>query len=1016
MGHAPDPRADQQAVLTARSCHLFPTCRLLEATNGCSRPLVQPPPPDPRTPFTHPSTDPLHPSLHGPPPPILHGVMPPTKKTRHSYPTPPWVLWLRDAGHASEHDRRRAETVARSGAFEDRTNEIRSLLRVAEKLYGKGVAKASRQPGADPGQLAARAGAARPASAAVGGAADASSASAGARGGGIQTPPRAGAADAIEAPAGAGGGSAAAGPAASNVGRESPPPLPLSSNSPPPPPPPPPVGPDRPSLVPPPPPCRPRANDRAILAAVEAGLLSRPPSPPPSLPPSPPPPLPPSPPPGPVAARPLLVLRPFSDEDTAQARRICPSVARPDVLVRYARDLPVSCPGGTFAWADWKNPVVVSAAMRAVMGAGNLRHHMQADNVNCCSKTSFVLGMIPDAPASARSFVTAAWLAAFPTFKLWLEEGLAGLSSCRGAQHDKAIMCSQCDAFAGLRARQLAEKFVALHRAGPRLWGEAEYQAVLSATCGAPSHISKMRDVMQAPPYNWVYCTTHGAASPRTVDHPPDDNCASCPTWRKYLCVCGAKVPSQVPSSVTIAGDLSALSGLDTIFCSTLCVRNTYVPSTVFPQLRLWLQDRDGRSRWVRAADLFGGIAADDDPLVDRLLTAHGQHGAPPPFPAHWELVEVTEEAFGRDNAARAAARARALFMRRSDPAGSTTPLDSVVPAFGNWSRQAAVNRQFKNAMRGVTNIGEAVRATSVVAWSDPSLQPRNAAHRQYPPLRRAVIPVIQTWSARAVEPTGDDDHAEDVAAEAAAMGEEAALASWGADPSVVESFYDSTVFSTKGEFDAWLDTGEDLWVYTTTRREDMLFVLKHGIHAIFTILSAAAGRPGGSASFHLRPLTSWSMLMRAAKFGFSKMDTWGGEGDVYLILMKETPDSALRRAETYMHMVYKFNQSCTTDDRRAAALCIPYEWAAGRYIRVDYYDKAYPWVEVVVPSPALWTRGATDCFYPELINQEQAGRLIGQVWDLQSQFLVNRLVFPAGVVRARRGTGRRDKRVRGTV
>jgi len=526
-----------------------------------------------------------------------------------------------------------------------------------------------------------------------------------------------------------------------------------------------------------------------------------------------------------------------------------------------------------------------------------------------------------------------------------------------------------------------------------------------------------MRDVMQAPPYNWVYCTANlGAARPRTFDHPPDDNCDSCPSWRKYLCVCGAKVPSQVPASVTIAGDLSALSGLDTIFCSTLCVRNTNVPSTVFPQLRLRLQDRDGRCRWARAADLFCGIAANDDPLVDRLLSAHGQHGAPPPFPAHWELVEVSEEFFGRDNAARTAARARALYMRRAEPSGSSSPLDSVVPAFGNLSRQAPVNREFQNALRGVNNICEAVKATIVVAWSDPTLQPRNVSHRQYPPLRRAFIPVIRTRSARAAEAAGDDDDAEDVAVEATAMGEEAASTSWAANPSVVESSNDSKVFSTKEKFGAWLDTGEDLWVYTTTRREDMLFVLKHGIHAIFTILSAAAGRPGGSASFHLRPLTSWSVLMRAAKFGFSKMDTWGGEGDAYLILMKETPDSALLRSETYMHMVYWFHRSCTTDDRRAATLCIPYELAAGRYICVDYYDKAYPWVEVVVPSPALWTRGVTDCLSPELINHEQAGRLIGQVWDLQSQLLVNHLVFQAGVVRARRGTGRRDKVVRGTV
>jgi len=401
------------------------------------------------------------------------------------------------------------------------------------------------------------------------------------------------------------------------------------------------------------------------------------------------------------------------------------------VLVRCVSDLPVSCPRGTFAWVDWKSPVVAIAAMRAVMDAGNLRHNMDADNFNCCSKASFVTGMIPDAPANAYPLVNAKWLAAFPTFKLWLEEGLAGLFSCRSAQHDKVIMCSQCEAFTGLCARQLVERFVAMHRGGPQLWWEAEYQAVLAATRGAPLHISKMRDVMQSPAYNWVFCTTHvGAAGPRTFDHPPDENCALCPSWRMYLCVCGAKVPSQVAAFVTIAGDLSSLSGLDTIFCSTLCVRNTYVPSTVFPQLRLWLQDWDGCSGWVRAADLFGGIAANDDPLVDRLLSAHGQHGAEPLFLAHWELVELTEDPFGGNNAARAAARAKALFMRRADPAGSTAPLDSVVPAFGNWSRRAAVNRQFKNALHGVNNIGEAVKATSVVAWSDVTLQPRNASYR----------------------------------------------------------------------------------------------------------------------------------------------------------------------------------------------------------------------------------------------------------------------------------------------
>jgi len=60
--------------------------------------------------------------------------------------------------------------------------------------------------------------------------------------------------------------------------------------------------------------------------------------------------------------------------------------------------------------------------------------------------------------------------------------------------------------------------------------------------------------------------------------------------------------------------------------------------------------------------------------------------------------------------------------------------------------------------------------------------------------------------------------------------------------------------------------------------------------------------------------------------------------------------------------------------------------------------------VEVVLPSLALWMRSATDSFFPELINHSQAGRLIGQMWDLDSELLCNRLVFPAGMVRVRRG------------
>jgi len=83
------------------------------------------------------------------------------KKPRRSFPPPLWLLWLRDAGHATEYDRGRAATVASSGAFEGRTPELRSLLRVSEATYGKGVSKMCRQPDANPREFAARAAVAR---------------------------------------------------------------------------------------------------------------------------------------------------------------------------------------------------------------------------------------------------------------------------------------------------------------------------------------------------------------------------------------------------------------------------------------------------------------------------------------------------------------------------------------------------------------------------------------------------------------------------------------------------------------------------------------------------------------------------------------------------------------------------------------------------------------------------------------------------------------------------------------
>jgi len=542
----------------------------------------------------------------------------------------------------------------------------------------------------------------------------------------------------------------------------------------------------------------------------------------------------------------------------------------------------------------------------------------------------------------------------------------------------------------------MGDAVASLHRSAPRAWGIQESQDALSSIGGETSYASRRRAVMCAAPYRWVSC-----GSRTIVDHPSDEACAWCPPHRKFRCVCAAAVPTRRTPSVVTAGDLSTVCGLSTIFCSTGCVRNAYLPTNVFPELRLRLQDRPRAARFARAVDIFGGIAANDSILVDRVLRAHGQSGAAPPFPARWAPVEVTEESFGVNNAARASARSKALLMRCSDTAGATCALDAVLGAFHrDNAKVAAVNRRFGNALHGVTSVGDAVREASVVGRSDPTIRRRNDSHRRYPEARRAVTPVLCLASAGDEPPLEDDDMDDNTAAEAGATQQDSS-SRWALQ--VVESFFDTTAFASEEEFQQWLSSGDDIWVYTCTSRHDMLFIAEHGIQAIFTVLVAAAGKPGGSAGFHLRPLTSWSTLKQAARFGFGKMDMCGvQEGDVYLFFMRETPDSALRRASAFMSHTYQFDPSATTHTRRASALCVPYEGSLGRFIRVCLFG-THPWAEVVLPSISLWARGATDCLIPELLNEEQAGRLIGQVWDLQSPKLSNLLAIPSGMTRMRR-------------
>jgi len=216
------------------------------------------------------------------------------------------------------------------------------------------------------------------------------------------------------------------------------------------------------------------------------------------------------------------------------------------------------------------------------------------------------------------------------------------------------------------------------------------------------------------------------------VDHPAENACASCRQLKKHRCECGAAVSTLTSSSTATAGDLSILCGLTTIFCSTECVHNTYLPTSAFPHLCLWLRERSGRTRFVRAVDIFGEIAGRDEMLVDNLLRAYGQHGAPKSFSSRWARVDVAEQFCSDNNGARGTARSNALLMR---------------------CRCDVVGRPAKQHAPAVT-----VRDTSVMWWGDL----RNSTHRRYPEERRAMTAVFCLSAARnerllATEADGQD-------------------------------------------------------------------------------------------------------------------------------------------------------------------------------------------------------------------------------------------------------------------
>jgi len=235
-----------------------------------------------------------------------------------------------------------------------------------------------------------------------------------------------------------------------------------------------------------------------------------------------------------------LARRPFSTEERTQARLACPQLLSPAELVRYGPGFRVSWPGSSFSWTDRNDRVVVGNAFKAVMSVP-VRTHMERDGVNSLSKKAFLMSMVMDVP-TAGHYVTVLNIVEthHANFLRWLAHGLAQLTLCYLAQHDRRLLCCRCDAFIARRNGLMGDAVASLHRSAPRAWGLEEYRDALSSTGGGTSHAGRLRAVLRAAPYQWVSC-----GSRTIVDHPADKACAGCPPHRKFRCVCGAAVPSH---------------------------------------------------------------------------------------------------------------------------------------------------------------------------------------------------------------------------------------------------------------------------------------------------------------------------------------------------------------------------------------------------------------------------------------------------------------------------------------
>lgn len=89
------------------------------------------------------------------------------------------------------------------------------------------------------------------------------------------------------------------------------------------------------------------------------------------------------------------------------------------------------------------------------------------------------------------------------------------------------------------------------------------------------------------------------------------------------------------------------------------------------------------------------------------------------------------------------------------------------------------------------------------------------------------------------------------------------------------------------------------------------------------------------------------------------------------------------------------------------------WRWRCGLLRRLEGWGP-WSWLHIIVPSPALHERGATDSFLHTLVSHQKAGAIINKMWDLASPSQMNRAATSVGVATfVRKETESEKKRTR---